>query len=131
MRHFTSYRWAGAVVTALGLFATAVAGEPPRPAPTDPINAAKAQQKIAEDKVGFEIRETIDNADKLAKGNWTAKATEKLKSAKLNLQVTLGHQRGGPHSISPRCSMRNSPSLRGDRPRIRTPARSSTRRARR
>jgi hypothetical protein len=91
MMRFTSYRWAGAVVTALGLFAATVVGQPPRPStPIDPIDAAKAQQRIAEQKVESEILQTIENSDRLAKGNLTAKASQTLKTAKQNLQLAQG-----------------------------------------
>ncbi|QJW93381.1 hypothetical protein [Frigoriglobus tundricola] len=93
MRHISSYRWAGAAVTALGLFATVVLGQPPRPGqtgPTDPIGAAKAQQSIAEQKFEAEIRQTIENADKLAKSNRTDNAARKLKQSKLYVQGAVG-----------------------------------------
>src|SRR4051794_8407245 len=90
MTRFTSYRWAGAVLTAIGLLATTVAGQPPRPAPADPLEVARARQKIAEQKAEAEILQTIENADRLAKGSLTAKAAQTLKSAKQNLQFTVG-----------------------------------------
>jgi hypothetical protein len=91
MRHFRSYRWVGAAVAAIGLFAAAVAGQPPRPAtPPDPIDAAKAQQRIAEQKAEADILQTIENADRLAKGGHVAKAAQTLKTAKQNLQAALG-----------------------------------------
>ncbi len=93
MRHISSYRWAGAAVTALGLFATAVLGQPPRPAPTgptDPIGAAKAQQSIAEQKLEFDIRLAILNADNLVKGNRSDKAAQALKQSKLQVQGATG-----------------------------------------
>jgi len=91
MTRFTSYRWVGAVLTAIGLLATTAAGQPPRPpAPADPLAVAKAQQRIAEQKAEADILQTIENADRLAKGGLTAKAAQTLKSAKQNLQFTVG-----------------------------------------
>lgn len=91
MTRFTSYRWAGAVVTAIGLFATAAVGQPPQPVtPADPLEAAKAQQRIAEQKVQADILQTIENADKLAKSGRAAKALQALTTAKQNLQFALG-----------------------------------------
>jgi hypothetical protein len=91
MTRFTSYRWTGAIAVALGLFATALAGQPPRPTtPVDPIEAAKTQRSIAEQKAETEITQTIENADRLAKGNLAAKASQTLKTAKQNLQLAQG-----------------------------------------
>src|SRR5690242_8303130 len=91
MTHFRSHRWAGAAVAALGLFAAAVAGQPPRPAgPADPLEAAKAQQRIAEQKAEVDLRQTIENADRLAKGGHTVKAAQTLRAAKQNVQLALG-----------------------------------------
>ncbi len=82
MTHVTSYRWAGAVVTALGLFATAIAGQPPRP---DPIDAARAQQKIADQKAEANVLDAIQSADLAIKRNNPAKAAQFLKSAQLDI----------------------------------------------
>ena len=82
MTHVTRYRWAGAVVTALGLFATAVAGQPPRP---DPIDAARAQQKIADQKAEANVLDAIQSADLAIKRNNPAKAAQFLKSAQLDI----------------------------------------------
>lgn len=90
MTRFTSYRWAGAAAAALGLFAATVAGQPPRPAPPDPLEAAKATQRIAEQRAESEVLLQIQNADNLAKGNHTAKAVSTLKTAKQNLQFAPG-----------------------------------------
>lgn len=91
MTRFTNYRWASAVLTAFGLFATTVAGQPPRPAaPLDPLATAKAQQKVAEQKAEADILQTIDNANKLAQSNRTAKAAQHLKAAKQNIQFAVG-----------------------------------------
>src|SRR4051794_33973600 len=91
MTRFTSYRWAGAVVTAIGLFAAAAAAQPPRPsAPADPLEAAKSQQRIAEQKAESEVLLALENADRLAKGNLAAKAAQTLRTAKQNLQLAVG-----------------------------------------
>src|SRR5262245_23545292 len=90
MTHFRSYRWAFAAVTALGLFAAAVTGQPPRPAPADPLEAAKAQQRIAEQKAEVDLLQTIENADRLAKAGHTVKAAQTLRTAKQNIQLALG-----------------------------------------
>jgi hypothetical protein len=83
----SSYRWAGAAVTALGLFATAVAGQPPR---LDPIEAEKSRQTVAEQKAESEILLQITNADNLAKSGRPEKAMQKLRTAKADLQVAVG-----------------------------------------
>jgi type II secretory pathway component GspD/PulD (secretin) len=82
-----SYRWAGVAVTAIGLFATAVSGQPAR---VDPVDAAKTQQSIAEQKAESDVLLQINNAAELAKGNLPEKAVQTLKNAKANLQVVPG-----------------------------------------
>jgi hypothetical protein len=88
------YRWAGAAVTAIGLFVTSVAGQPPRPTPLDPIEAAKLQKSLVEQKAErqaeADVRQAIDNASSLAKGGRTVQAVQTLKSAKASLQLTVG-----------------------------------------
>lgn len=88
MARFTSYRWAGAAVTAFGLFATAASAQPGRPA--DPLEAAKAQQRIAEQKAESDILQTIENADRLAKANHKERAVQQLRAAKQSIQFALG-----------------------------------------
>jgi hypothetical protein len=94
MMSFTRYRLAGAAVTAIGLFATTVAGQPPRPAPLDPIEAAKLQKSLAEQKAErqaeADVKLAIDNATAYAKGNKTVQAVQTLKSAKASLQLAVG-----------------------------------------
>jgi hypothetical protein len=90
MTHFTSYRGAFAAFAAIGLFAAVVAAQPPRPGPADPLDAAKAQQRIAEQKAEVDILQTIENADRLAKAGHTVKASQALRTAKQNIQVALG-----------------------------------------
>jgi hypothetical protein len=95
MMHCKSYRWAGAVVAAFSLFATTVAGQPQRSAPVDPIESAKSRQSIAAQKAEADILQTIENADRLAKGNLTAKALQSLRTAKSNLQSAVGLSEAG------------------------------------
>jgi hypothetical protein len=89
-----SYRWAGAAVTALALFAATAAGQ--QPAPFDPLDAAKAQKSIAQEKAErsaeANVRLALDNADQFAKGgaNFKPKAIQTLKNAKADVQVALG-----------------------------------------
>ena len=89
MTRFTSYRWVGVVITASAMFATAMGAQPPGTAP-GPLAAAKTQQQIAEQKVGADITQTLENADKLAKSNRIATPSQTLKTAKQNRQFTQG-----------------------------------------
>lgn len=88
MARVATYRWAGAALTALGLFATAALAQPPRPA--DPLQSAKAQQRIAEQKAESDVLQIIENADRLAKGNYKEKAAQQLRAAKQSVQFALG-----------------------------------------
>jgi hypothetical protein len=73
------------------MFVTTVAAQPPRPVtPVDPLEAAKAQQRIAEQKAQLDLLQTIENADKLAKSGRIGIAKQTLKTAKQNLQLALG-----------------------------------------
>lgn len=90
MTHFTSFRGAFTAITATALFAAVVAAQPPRPSPADPLDAAKAQQRIAEQKAELDLLQTIENADRLAKAGHTAKASQTLRTAKQNMQGALG-----------------------------------------
>jgi hypothetical protein len=83
MARFTSYHWAGAVVTAIGLFATAVVAQPPRPAPADPTELAKARQRIADQKAEADVLEAIKFADGIARSS-PARAVDALKKAQVN-----------------------------------------------
>lgn len=87
MTHVKSSRWVGAVVTAIGLFAAANAGQPPaRPAaPPDLTELAKAIQQIAEQKATTDVANAMAAADQQARVN-RAKAAEILKGAKQDLQ---------------------------------------------
>ncbi len=71
MTRFKSYRWAGAVVTAASLFATAYAAPP---------------QQVVEQKAESEVATALAAADQQARFN-RAKAVEILKTAKQNLQL--------------------------------------------
>ena len=82
MTHVTSTRWAATAVASFGLFATALAGQPPRP---DPIDAARAQQRVADQKAEANVNEAIQSAERAAKGNNPAKAAQFLKSAQLDI----------------------------------------------
>ena len=86
MTHFTSYRWASAAVAAFALFATAVAGQPPRPTPpSDPlVDAAKARQKVADEKAQSDVLAAIKIADGLAKTS-PARAVDTLKKAQTDI----------------------------------------------
>jgi hypothetical protein len=95
MMSYTRYRWAGAAVTAIGLFATSVAGQPPRPAPLDPLETAKTQKSIAQQKAEaqaeVDARQAIDNATQQAKrAELKPKAVQALRTAKANLQLAPG-----------------------------------------
>ena len=74
-----NYRWAGAALIAIGLFATAVAGQPPRPAP-DPIDTAKTQRSIAEQKA--EIQAEADKRE-LKDGEFTTACAQSCASKAL------------------------------------------------
>jgi hypothetical protein len=102
MMGFKSYRWAGAAVTAFGLFATTVTGQPPRPTPPvdpnpnpNPIDAAKIQKTLAEQKAETQaeadVRLAIENATQLAKReDLKPQAIQKLKAAKADIQLKVG-----------------------------------------
>ncbi len=79
MTHFKGYRGFGAVVIAMGLFATAYA------APPDAIDLARAKQQIAEQKAERDLAAVLAAADQQARFN-RPKAVEILKTAKQDLQ---------------------------------------------
>jgi len=87
--HVTNTRRIGAAILAIGLFTAVVSAQPPRPAPVDPLEVAKARQKIAEQKAEADIRLVLANADTL-KTRFPEKAIQTLKRAKGDLQLTLG-----------------------------------------
>lgn len=83
MRHFMSYRWAGAVV-AFGLLTATAAGQPRFTQPADPLQAERTRQKVADDKASTEVLEAVKFADGLVKAS-PARAIQTLKKAQLDL----------------------------------------------
>ena len=95
MMCYKSYRWAGAALTAIGLFVTTVTGQPPLPPPASPIEAAKTQKSIAQQKAeaqaDADVRQAIENATNQAKReDLKPKAIQALKTAKSNLRDAVG-----------------------------------------
>jgi hypothetical protein len=86
MTHFRSHRYAGAALTAVALFVTALAAQPPRP---DPIEVAKAQQKIADQKATATVEAAIQDADRAAKNGNAAKAAQILKTAQNDIDLAV------------------------------------------
>jgi hypothetical protein len=76
--------WAG--VAAIGLFATGLVAQPPA---GDPLAAARAQQKIADQKIGQSVADALRDADRLAKTN-PAKAAQILKAAQSDIDLAVG-----------------------------------------
>ena len=70
---------------ALGMFATALAAQPPG----DPIGEARARQKIADQRLEISVGEAIRDADRIAKSN-PAKAAQILKAAQTNIDLAAG-----------------------------------------
>ena len=87
MTRFRSHRWAGAVCTALGLFVTTLAAQPPRP---DPLEAARLQQALADQKVSAVVNSAIEDADRALKNKNAAKAAQLLRTAQTNLDLAVG-----------------------------------------
>lgn len=87
MTHFRIHRLLGTVVTALGLFATAIAAQPPRP---DPLEAAKTNQKLADQKAAGEAERVILDADRWIKAGNPAKAVTALKAALGQVDLATG-----------------------------------------
>jgi hypothetical protein len=81
------YRLLGAAVTATCLLATALAAQPPRP---DPIEAAKAQQKLSDQKVTAEVESKIAEADRAIKAGNNAKAAVLLKGVLRDVDLAVG-----------------------------------------
>lgn len=88
MTAVTMSRVFAASVATMGLFVAVAFAQPGRQ--PDPIEAAKLQRQIAEQKAEAEVLLQIDNAHALAKGRHTAKAIQTLKTAKANLQLAQG-----------------------------------------
>jgi hypothetical protein len=74
-----------AAVAALGLFVTAAAAQPP----ADPIEAAKARQRILDQKVEAEVVKALQDAERQAKTN-PAKAAQTLRAAQNNIDLAVG-----------------------------------------
>ena len=74
--------WIG--VAAFGLFATALAAQPPG---GDLLAEARAREKIANQKLEADIGNAIKEADRVAKNN-PAKAAQILRAAQTNIDVT-------------------------------------------
>jgi len=72
-----------ALLAAFGLTAL---GQPTRP---DPLEAARANQRIADQKAEAEVRKAIDDAEKLARA-FPEKAAQYLKAAQTNLDLSVG-----------------------------------------
>lgn len=120
MARMKSYRWVGAVVTAVGLFATANAGQPPRPAPQpDQLEQARVKQQIAEQKAERDIAEVLKAADQQVR-NSPAKAAQILKTAKADLQFASIGEAARTRLTNWR-STRSSRRSRADRSPLRTP----------
>jgi hypothetical protein len=74
-------------VAAVGVFATGlVAQQPPG---SDPIAAARAQQKINDQKLGVTVAEALKSAELAAKNN-PAKAAQILKAAQTEIDLAVG-----------------------------------------
>ncbi len=82
MTHFRSHRWAGAVLTATALFVATLAAQPNQP---DPVEQAKARQKIADQKAEAAVTEAMQNADRALKNGNSAKAAQILRAALLDI----------------------------------------------
>jgi hypothetical protein len=78
MTHFRIHRLAGAAFAAVALFVTALAAQPP-------LEAAKAQQKVADQKATVAVEEAIQAADRALKNKNPAKAAQLLKAAQLDI----------------------------------------------
>jgi hypothetical protein len=77
---------ASALFTVLAMAVVAASAQQPRP---DPLETAKANQRIADQKAESEVRKAIDDADKLARA-FPDKAVQYLKAAQSNLDLSLG-----------------------------------------
>ena len=86
MTHFRYHRGLAVAVVALGIFATALVAQPPR----DPLEAARLQQKVADQKVTASVEETVQAADRAIKNNNSAKAAVLLKGALRDVDLAVG-----------------------------------------
>lgn len=79
-------RWATVSLATVVMCGVAGLAQPPRP---DPINAAKAAQRIADQKATSEVLGVIQDADRTARVN-KVKAAQSLKGALLNIDLASG-----------------------------------------
>jgi len=77
---------ATALFTVFAMTVVAASAQPPRP---DPLEAAKASQRIADQKAEIEVRKAIDDAEKLARA-FPDKAVQYLKAAQTNVDLSAG-----------------------------------------
>jgi hypothetical protein len=80
-----STRRAAFAVAAAALFGTAALAQPPRPA--DPLGAAEARQKIADQKAEADVLTAIQEADRTARTN-KARAAQVLRAAQNNIDLS-------------------------------------------
>jgi hypothetical protein len=81
---FTRSRLVALAALALVTAATAQAAQPPK---SDPIDLARARQKVADQKAEAEVSDAIAAADRFAKSN-PAKAAQLLKAAQSNIDLS-------------------------------------------
>lgn len=84
MPQFTRCRLVALAALALFTLSTARAAQPPK---GDPLEVARARQKVADQKAEAEVADTISYADRLAKSN-PAKAAQLLKAAQTNIDLS-------------------------------------------
>ena len=70
----------------IAMFGLAGLAQSPRP---DPLEAAKASQRIADQKAEIDVRKALDDADRLSK-SFPDKAAQYLRAAQLNLDTSAG-----------------------------------------
>ena len=70
----------------LAIFGPSLAAQPPRP---DPLDSAKAAQRIADQKADAEVRKALDDAARLSKA-YPDKALQLLRAAQLNIDAGGG-----------------------------------------
>jgi hypothetical protein len=81
---FTRSRLVALAALALLTAAAANAGQPPK---VDPVDVARARQKVADQKAEADVAEALAAADRLAKSN-PAKAAQLLKAAQSNIDLS-------------------------------------------
>jgi hypothetical protein len=77
---------ASASFAVLAMFGLTALAQPPR---QDPLEAAKASQRISEQKLEVEVRVAIENAEKLAR-SFPDKAVKQLKDAQTSVDLAVG-----------------------------------------